>query len=463
MFVNRVDELAWLDESYNSDRAEFLVIYGRRRVGKSALARRSIRGRDDVVYYQARESTPQIQLEDFVEVAAEHVPEVADLRLDWEVILARLGEQDRIVIIDEFPYLVTADPSVPSTFQRAWDLSLQETASTLVLVGSSLSIMEDEVLSAKSPLFGRRTGNLDLAPLTLWEAGGFLPGWSSEDRVLAWSVFGGMPHSLEHVDPSQGILENVQALILSPGSLLHDEGEFLLQQAFAQPSTYLAIVQAVAAGKRTPNEIAQKAGVEAASVGTYLRKLCRTRVLEREVPVTEDPARSRKGQYRIADPFLAFWFRFVHAHRSQIALLGDDAAEQLVAPAMADHAAEPFERVCQQALPRLLAAVPFQRIGRWWYGEHEIDVVGLTSSDQIVLGECKFSNAPVSTRDLHRLEQKAEHVRWSPERGGPREESFALFSRGGFEDALVDEAAARSDVHLFELDDLVDACETPGL
>lgn len=460
--IGRKKELAWLRSRYESDRAEFLVMYGRRRVGKSALVRASVEGRKDAVYYQARETSPKLQLEDFVETASRLGPDLQDVRPGWEPLLKRLAAENLVIIIDEFPYLIASDPSIPSTFQRTWDLSLQNTTSTLVLVGSSLGIMEDKVLAGGSPLFGRRTGSLDLAPFNIWETAPFYPGWSAESRILSWSVFGGMPHALQHIKGDQDLGTNIQELVLEPGGPLHEEGVFLLHQEFTQPATYLALIEAVVAGKGVPHEIADKAGIDAASIGTYLRKLVRTRILEREIPVTEDPSRSKKGRYRLADPFLDFWFRFVHGRRTQLALSGPGAARRIVEGDLQKHASSHFERVCVEALPRLIPR-PYTRIGRWWHNETEIDVVGLTDSPTLVVGEAKFSSQPVGTRLLHELEQKAEQVRWTPPSQSKPRFECVLFSRSGFAPALQEEATHRDDVHLFDLEQVLGAPESQSM
>lgn len=457
-FVGRDQELAWLKDRYDSQRAVFLVVYGRRRVGKSTLVRTSLDGRSDAVYYQARETSAKRQVEEFAATARTIVPSLGDIRAEWEPLLRHLAERDFIVVIDEFPYLVAEDPSVPSTFQRAWDLAISSTNSTLVLVGSSLSVMEDKVLSGSSPLYGRRTGSLDLGPLSFWDSAPFFPNWSAEQRVFAWSVFGGTPHALQHIDPGKGVLENIQKVVLDPGAPLHEEGTFLFHQEFAQPAIYLAIVEAVASGRNVPNEIAGMSGVDISSVGTYLRKLVRTRLLTREVPVTEDPVRSRKGRYRLADPFLDFWFRFVHQRRTEIALAGSDAARRLVGSRFAQHTGRHFEVLCQKALPHLIPG-EYLSIGRWWHDEEEIDVVGLTDGQGIVVAEAKFTSSPMGIRRLYDLERKAQRVRWPPGGDGVK---FVFFSRAGFDQSLQEEASKREELYLFDLDAIVNPVPVSG-
>lgn len=450
-FVDRDAELDHLTDCYDSDRAEFVVIYGRRRLGKSELVRQSIADRADAVYYQAVESTASNQLEQFVDTAVTQFPALQNVRRDWEALFEALGEQDAIVVIDEFPFLIQDDDALPSRIQRVWDLTLQETAMTLVLVGSSISVMEENVLSGSAPLYGRRTATIDLAPLSVVDARQFFPAYDPETAIAAWSIYGGTPYYLQTIDPDEPLRVNVQASILSERGLLYSEPEFLLRTELRQPNTYFSILRALAHGRHAPNEIAGMAGVESGSLSTYLQKLRRLRLVERHLPVTESSTTSKRGRYRIAAPLFRFWFRFVYGNQDQLRLLGDDAYDELVAPELADYVSPLFERLCQRALPDLVDR-QFRDVGQWWFREHELDVLGLTE-EGLVAGECKFTSQPVSEGVLVDLERTAANVRWSaaPPDG---DTLYVLFSRSGYTDDLERVAAARDDVALFGLSDL---------
>ncbi len=450
-FVDRDAELDHLTDCYDSDRAEFVVIYGRRRLGKSELVRQSIADRADAVYYQAVESTASNQLEQFVDTAVTQFPALQNVRRDWEALFEALGEQDAIVVIDEFPFLIQDDDALPSRIQRVWDLTLQETAMTLVLVGSSISVMEENVLSGSAPLYGRRTATIDLAPLSVADARQFFPAYDPETAIAAWSIYGGTPYYLQTIDPDEPLRVNVQASILSERGLLYSEPEFLLRTELRQPNTYFSILRALAHGRHAPNEIAGMAGVESGSLSTYLQKLRRLRLVERHLPVTESSTTSKRGRYRIAAPLFRFWFRFVYGNQDQLRLLGDDAYDELVAPELADYVSPLFERLCQRALPDLVDR-QFRDVGQWWFREHELDVLGLTE-EGLVAGECKFTSQPVSEGVLVDLERTAANVRWSaaPPDG---DTLYVLFSRSGYTDDLERVAAARDDVALFGLSDL---------
>ncbi|MEF8831689.1 MAG: ATP-binding protein, partial [Halobacteriales archaeon] len=420
--------------------------------GKSELVRQSIAHRDDAVYYQAVESTAQNQLEQFVDTATAQFPALQNVRRDWEALLEALGEKNAVVVIDEFPFLIEEDESLPSRIQRVWDTELQETGMTLVLVGSSISVMENKVLSGSAPLYGRRTATIDLAPLSVVDARRFFPEYDPEAAITAWSIYGGTPYYLQTVDPDQPLGTNVQQEILSERGLLYSEPEFLLSTELRQPNTYFSILRALAHGRRTPNEIAGMAGVEPGSLSTYLQKLRRLRLVERHIPVTESPTASKRGRYRIAAPLFRFWFRFVYGNQDRLRMLGDDAYEEFVGPDLADYVSPLFERVCQQALPDRIDR-QFRDVGQWWFREHELDVLGL-AADGLVAGECKFTSRPVSEGVLAELERTASEVRW-PEGPADGEPLYVLFSRSGYTNDLEIAAKSRDDVRLFELPDLI--------
>jgi hypothetical protein len=455
-FVNREDELGVLNSRFESAGADLVVVYGRRRLGKSALVREAVRDRANAVYWQATEETAPVQLENFVGRASETFPLLEDIQRDWEALLRALGREDAVVVLDEFPYLVESDDALPSKIQRVWDTHLEGTGTTLVLVGSSISIMEDKVLSGGSPLYGRRTATIDLPPLSLTDARQFYPGGDPDTVVQAWSVFGGTPYYLRALDSSRSLAENVQSHVLSEYGVLHNEPEFLLRTEFRirEPQTYYTILRAIATGKRAANEIAGFAGVDSNALGSYLSKLRRLRLVERDTPVTADAKSTRKSRYRLKEPLFRFWFRYVYGQQSELAELGADAYEQLVEPTFTDYMGTMFEQVCQNALPSLIPKT-YRRIGYWWHRQHEVDVVGLASDGTLVAGECKYTSREMTEGDLADLERSVSQIQWSPPNGGDRTEQYCCFSRSGFSDDLRATATNRDDVSLFTPRDIV--------
>ncbi|MFH5802243.1 ATP-binding protein [Haladaptatus sp. CMAA 1911] len=454
-FVDRETELSQLRGSYTSGEAEMIVIFGRRRLGKTQLVQYSLADRDDAVVYQATETTPQIQLDEFVDVASESFPGITQIKQNWEALLGYLGDQDGIIVLDEFPYLIDADESLPSVIQRLWDQRFQHTAGTLILVGSSISMMEEATLLGNSPLYGRFTEKLDLRPLDFTAAQAFVPDtYSPEERIYTWGIFGGVPYYLDGIELDHDLGTTLTEEVLSQRGYLHNEPEYVLRTELTNPNRYFAILTAIAAGKTSSNEIAQAVGIDGKQISTYTQKLERLRLIEREVPLTEEKSKSRRGRYRILDPLFRFWFRFVYGNEDRYERLGKDAYEAVIEPELADFVSPEFEVLCQDGLPRLYPDKTFLDIGRWWYKNHEVDVVGFATDGTMVVGECKFTTAPLDYNALASLETHAEEIRWSPDTGETVTTEYALFTRNGATQSIRETVAEREDIQLFTLDDV---------
>ncbi|MFB6208714.1 MAG: ATP-binding protein [Candidatus Nanohaloarchaea archaeon] len=449
-FVNREEELSRLNGWLDSDQAELIVFYGRRRVGKSELVRQAMP--EDAVYFQATETTPDIQFRGFVETVEAVYPGVKEIRQDWESVLKFLGNQNAVVVIDELPYLIEADSSIASRFQRVWDQHLSDTGIKLVVIGSSIGVMEDKVLGGSSPLHGRRTGSIELDPLEFGDARKFYPDQSQEEDVVAWSVFGGTPEYLQRIDRSKNLRQNIKDLLLQESGLLHDEPEFLLRTELSKPNRYFGILKAVAAGNTSRNEIAQETGLDSSNISSYLSKLEKIRVLEKEVPVTADPTSSRRGIYQIKEPLFRFWFRFVYGEEGTN-MLERDIYEAIFEPYISDYSSPFFETLCQKSLPILLPK-KYRKIGRWWYKEHEVDVVGI-ADNRVILGEAKFKDKKLGKKTLYDLEQKAENIRVEK-----TDFEYTLFSKSGFTEELHQKESEREDLHLFDLEQVVSALKS---
>jgi AAA+ ATPase superfamily predicted ATPase len=459
-FVNRTDELTRLRGCYESDSADLVVIFGRRRLGKTELIQESLGDREDAIVYQATETTQQLQIDAFVDDAIELYPGIDRIENEWESLLGYLGEQDAIIVLDEFPYLIDADESLPSVIQRLWDQELQETGVTLVLVGSSISMMEEATLLGNSPLYGRFTERLDLRQLDFDAARQFFPEqYSPEQILLAWGVFGGTPYYLAGIEADATLGTVIQQSLLSRQGFLHDEPEYVLRTELTEPNRYFGIMKAIAAGQTTANEIAQTVGIPSKQLSTYTQKLQRLRLVTREVPVTEDPTKSRRGRYKIRDPLFRFWFRFVYGKEDRYERLESDAYETVIKPELPDFVSPAFEARCQDILPTLYPEVVFTDIARWWYNEHEADVVGLTNDGTMVTGECKFTSSPLDYNALSSLEEHTEQIRWAPD-GSAVAHEYVLFARNGFTQSVTEAAATRNDLQLVTIDQVIDPHES---
>lgn len=457
MFVNRVPELDLLHKLFASDKAELFVLYGRRRVGKTELLARFCEGKRAVFFVSdlGSEISLRTALSGAVNSALFGPGQMNAVYASWEDLFQVLGQAAQterlVVVLDEFPYLVSSYPPLVSILQRVWDRSLKNSQLMLILCGSYIGMMEETVLGYQAPLYGRRTGQYLLEPLQFQDARLFYPDYPPEDQVRAYAVYGGTPAYLNTLRPGASLAQNIQDGILTRGSFLYDEVRFILQQELREPRNYFAILEAIASGKTRLNEIKQATGIEGATA--YLDTLQQLHLVQRRTPVTEtQPHKSRRGIYRLQDPYLRFWFRYVHPHRSQLERGGAQIIlNNQVLPQLDLFTGLPFEEICLQylwssGLPGKLPFSPLD-IGNWWNANEEIDLVVRGEMDAMLV-ECKWSNKPVGSDILANLERKARLVQ--SELGG-RKISYGLFARSGFTRQLLQETQSRQDVLLFDL------------
>ena len=462
IFVDREAELQALEREYAREGSSFVVVYGRRRVGKTELISRFIRNRRSL-YYLATEEPELQNLESFQSVAADFLQ--SDLlraaRLSrWEDVFREIAracgptDERAVIVIDEFQYLGRANPAYPSIFQRIWDTMLKDANVMLVLCGSLISLMRNQVLSEESPLYGRRTAQIRMRQIPFSHYREFLPGRSTRELVECYAVTGGVPKYIELFEDEKDVYSAISANVLDRSGFLYDEPNFLLQREVPDVGTYFALIRAIAGGAHRPSEISRSFGIKQTSLNKYLKTLIDLDVLERQVPVTEcNPDKSKKSLYRIKDNFLQFWFRFVLPTLSYLETGRTAVVEKRIREHFIDgHVAYVYEDVCRERLWGLadsgeLGFVP-ERVGRWWSGSDEIDVVGLSASEgRAVWGECKFWKDPVGANVLRALEEKAARVPWERDR---RTDALALFSASGFTDELWEIAASRGDVVLVD-------------
>jgi AAA+ ATPase superfamily predicted ATPase len=457
MFVNRHRELQLLEERYQSATAEFFVLYGRRRVGKTELLTQFCHNKRHIFFVADLDVEPVLRASFSAAVNAELYGSNAAMAVysSWPDIfmaLASGAQQERlIVVLDEFTYLVDAHPPLASILQRLWDTELVHSKLMIILCASYVGMMEEAVLGYHAPLYGRRTGQYLLEPLEFHDARQFFPNYELVDQVRAYAIFGGIPAYLRTLSPGQPLLDCVQQSILTRGTFLYDEVRFLLQQELREPRVYFAILEAIAAGRRRANEIAQATGLT--SVSAYLETLQGLRLIERVVPVTESqPHKSRRGLYRLCDHFFQFWFRFVHPNRTLLERGGAQVAlSTQIAPHLDQFTGNTFQAICSQFVWRLGLSnrLPFLplRVGGWWRANEEIDLIAV-GQEAVLLGECKWSRNLVGVDILRNLERKATLVRTEL---SDQRIYFALFARQGFTPQVEAEASQRGDLLLFDL------------
>jgi AAA+ ATPase superfamily predicted ATPase len=456
-FIDREKDLGFLERRYEEAPAQVIVLYGRRRVGKSRLIQEFIRNKRSV-YHLASRTVPPLQISDFMASAARELDDdrIPDLKTDWGVIFKHLTEyEDRTVIaIDEFPYLIESDKGVTATFQRIIDLHIAKSSLFLILCGSSIGMMETEVLGHKSPLYGRRTGQWKLEPMRFRQIAEFLPGYSCEELVNAYSVVGGVPFYINRFEDSWDVFGNILEKILEKGEILSEEGEFLLREELREPKTYFSILRAISFGNTKFSNIMNYTGLDRNSMTRYLDILRTLGFVRRDVPVTEkSPEKSKKGLYYVDDNYLNFWFRFVFPHRSEIEECPAEVLETLIKPYYNQFVGRSFENISKQFLQDLNreGVLPFKflRIGRWWHKDREIDIVALNQeTKEILLVECKWQKLGENDvgRVLHRLKEKSEYVKWH---NGSRSEYYGIIAK----EVAGKEELRKGGVVAFDLDD----------
>ena len=471
MFINRHQELAALERMFQSEIAEFFVLYGRRRVGKTELLLQFCKNKRSI-YFLASQLKEQDHLRQLTETARHAIndPLLQSLAFDdWEsalIYFAQQAQEERLVLVlDEFQYLCEDNAALLSLIQRFWDLHGKNSKLFLILCGSQVSFMEREILAERSPLYGRRTGQLRLTSLSYRDSGHFFPEYSTQEKLIAYGILGGIPAYLNRFamrflnnhrmdTPNRTLEQHVKDELLTPQSYLYDEVNFLLRTELREPRTYASVLQAIAGGATRLNEISQRIGLRPTDTNQYLSVLRELGLIKREIPVTErTPQKSRKGLYKIADNYVKFWFRFVLPNRSLIESGNADLVyQQIIVPNLSHYIGEIFEDVCRQYVERYwmekLKVAP-KRVGAHWGANLEIDVLTENVDDSHWFGECKWWNAPVGENVLNHLIENATKVRDQWKRN-PR---YILFSANGFTDVLK-QRSEKEGVLLIETNDL---------
>ena len=453
MFIGRDNELSTLNRLYDSQRFEFAVIYGRRRVGKTALISHFIEGKK-AIYFMGVESNARQNLENLSKSIMEASGVSASLSFasfqDALEHVFQLAQNERIILtIDEYPYVARASRSLASTLQLLIDRYKDSSHLMLILCGSSMSYMEDHVLAYKAPLYGRRTAQIKLLPFDFSEACQCLNGFSDEDKALVYGMAGGTPQYLLQMDGRLSVEENIKSTFLNPSSALFEEPVNLLKQEVREPAIYNALITAIASGASRLSEISSKVGEETSVCATYIRNLISLGIVRKETPYGETS--SRKTIYSIEDNMFSFWYRFVPENSSIIARGAADLAYQRIAPNLPDYMGSVFEEISKQYLWNQLlkenVPVAFSDLGRWWgtnpktKKQEELDIVGIADKHAALFGECKWTNEKVDRAVLETLIERSMLF--------PQEtKHYYLFAKRGFTKGCIERAAEISNVKL---------------
>ncbi|MDO5114732.1 MAG: ATP-binding protein [Synergistaceae bacterium] len=438
MFIGRERELDSLNRLYSSGRFEFAVMYGRRRVGKTALINRFIQDKK-AVYFMGVESNAKQNLENFsrsiMEYSAGVQTETTFLSFQAALeYLFQLARNERLILaIDEYPYVARSSKSFASTIQLLIDKYREDSRLMLILCGSSISYMEDHVLAYKSPLYGRRTAQMKVAPFEFADVCRYFRNFSDEDKALLYGVVGGTPQYLLQIDDRLSVADNIKNTFLNPTSSLFEEPENLLKQEVREAALYNAIITAIATGASRMSEISSKVGEESSVCATYLKSLTALGLVRRETPYGEKA--SRKSVYAVGDNMFRFWYRFVPENNSIIARGAAELAYKRIEPQLSAYMGAVFEDICRQYLWELLMSgespVQFKDLGRWWgadpteRSQAEIDIMGDQDRDTALFGECKWTNEKIGVGVLERLRKRSRLFHYQ------RVHLF-LFARSGF-------------------------------
>ena len=371
MFIGREREVAALDRLYESNKFEFAVIYGRRRVGKTALINHFIDNKE-AIYFMGVESNEKQNLENFSKSIIEYSSgiEAETSFLSFQAALEyvfKLAEKKRLILaIDEYPYVARSSKSLASTLQLLIDKYKDKSQLMLILCGSSMSYMEDEVLAYKSPLYGRRTAQMKIQPFSFEETCRCFKNFSDEDKALAYGIVGGTPQYLLQMDDRLSIEDNIKNTYLNPISFLYEEPTNLLKQEVREPAIYTAIITAIAVGASRMSDISNKVGEDSNICANYLKSLINLGIVKKETPYGEKT--SRKSIYSIEDNMFRFWYRFVPNNNSVIMRGAADIVYRRIEPQLSEYMGAVFEEICKQYLWKLLldgnSPVEFSELGR---------------------------------------------------------------------------------------------------
>lgn len=461
-FVDREQEMETLQNEYEREGSSLVVLYGRRRVGKTTLISEFIKDKKALFFLASEESEAQNRTA-FKEKTAEFInneilrnAEVKSWDVLFKAIIQTSFDSKPIIVIDEFQYLGKANPAFPSIFQRIWEEILKDHAVMVILCGSLISMMESQTLAYGSPLYGRRTAQIRLKQIPFAYYHEFFPNKCRKELIEMYAVTGGVPKYIELFSESKDIYSAIQRCVLNRSGYLYDEPHFLLQQEVSEVGSYFSIIKAIAAGNSKLSAISSVLEIKATSLTKYLKTLIDLDILEREVPVTEDnPEKSKKGLYKIKDNYLRFWFAFVYPNMSFVESGHSRVVmEKIKKSLVKNHIAFVYEDVCKEQMWQLNAeeAWPFHfsKLGKYWDARTEIDIAAIDNDGKnLILGECKYWQEPVGASVLRNLESKTSAVKWN---NNQRKVWYVLFSAAGFTEELQAEAARRTDLLLIDME-----------
>lgn len=462
MFIGREKELNALEKLYVSNKFEFVVIYGRRRVGKTALINKFL---DDkkAIYFMGVESNTKQNLENFSKSIIEYDSgiETESSFLSFQAALEyvfKLSQKERLILtIDEFPYVARSSKSLSSTLQLLIDKYKDSSKLMLILCGSSISYMEDHVLAYKAPLYGRRTAQMKIMPFDFEETCHYFKKFSNEEKALIYGIVGGTPQYLIQMDDTLSVEDNIKNTFLNPISFLYEEPINLLKQEVREPAIYTAIITAIAKGASRMSEISNQINENTNVCSAYIKTLMNLGIIQKETPYGEKA--SHKAIYSIEDNMFRFWYRFVLENNSIIARGATDLVYKRIEPKLSDYMGKIFEDICKQYLWKQLLTnkcpVEFTSLGRWWGNDPiekcqtEIDIMGEQDKNTALFAECKWTNEKVNQSVLETLVKRSKLFSY-------KYIHLYLFSKSGFTQGCIDQANKMGNVTLVSYTDIAE-------
>ena len=460
-FIDRKKELEFLNKEYQKQESSLVILYGRRRIGKTSLIKEFGKNKD-MIYFLATEESENQNIEAFQKLVAENLKNtlLSSMKVEnWEILFKQIAENStknkKVIVMDEFQYLGKINTAFPSIFQKIWDEILKNKNIMVILCGSLINMMESQTLNYNSPLYGRRTGQIKLKQIPFENYKEFFNYKITEKELIEkYAVTGGVPKYIESFKEKKDIYEEIKENIMNKQSYLYEEPLFLLRNEVLEVGSYFSIIKSIAAGNRKLGNIASNLSVSPTNLSKYLQTLINLDIIEREVPVTEsNPEKSKKGQYRIKDNFIAFWFQFIYPNKAFLEIEKDNIVLNKIKENFIDnHVAFVYEEVCKEKMWTLNASeklgITFDKLGRWWNNQEEIDLVGINqeSGKDIIFGECKFyTNKLMDSKIYYKLKEKAKLVEWNKEN---RKEKYILFSANGYTEELKKLAKTKEDLIL---------------
>jgi len=419
MFIDRKDETANLNEVFNSKKAELVLVYGRRRIGKSRLLVESIKGKN-AIYFLADTS------KNILDTLSNQIKDEFVRFSSWDDFFQFLySSKYDVIVIDEFQYLYHVDKSWPTILQRWWE-KLKETDKKIILCGSIISTIYKITKGYGSALYGRKTYEMKIEPLKFIFLKEFFKNYTPEDLVKVYCIIGGIPRYLEEFDSRISVNENIKKKILEKNSFLYNEPMNLLYEEFRDVTPYISILLAITQGYVRFNDMATYSRIEGHKLPKYLMVMERVGLIEKEIPVTDKKVKSKTTRYKLRDNFYKFWFRFVFKNKSMIEQgLIDDVFDS-INNELNSYFGFCFEDICKELII-IKKPLQFTKIGKWWYKDKEIDLIALNEKNKEVLfTECKWQDRVNAEKIIMELTEKARYVDWN-NRG--RKESYAIFAK----------------------------------